>query len=502
MPGKTWRFAAGASLVLCAYVALRLPGLLQSLWLDEVFRTRVGLGGERARWLLWGDVHNPLYNLLMYAWIRVVGDGEVAVRLPSLAAGLALVGAVWAWARARLGPGAANMAAAWLVVAPVHVWYSTEAKNNILTALLTTLAVVALDGAMRRRTMGWIAGAGVGAMLAVATDFQSLLVLGPVWAFVAWGMCRGNGWTGDWRPGESWLVRGVSLWASVGAAGAFLLPWLLFRLTHEATFARHYVGYFNWHEGLRLLLVWLPTGNAIAPLPGEGARGWVLRSVVGAALVGPALWAGLRAGCGTPSGRLVVLALLAPMVLMFVGNEALVLAGSKVRLYQPRNVLVVLPWYALVLGMGATRLGRWRWYAVGVPLALALASTVAIRTLWADRESVSAPTPDWRGAGAWLRARDAEGAAPLPVLSNTILMPLEYYAPGRYLAQGMLETGLVPDVERLLDAGQRREFVIIDDPLWAPMIGAADYAQLEQRFEIVERAEFRSLHVMRVRSRP
>lgn len=498
--GASGRFMAGAALVLGVGVAIRLPGLAQSLWLDEVFRTFVGLGGERARWLLWGDVHNPLYNLVMFAWIRVVGDGELAVRAPSVLAGFALIAAVWFWARSRFGVAAANVAGAWLVVAPVHVWYSTEAKNNIVTALLATLAVMALDGAIRRRTLGCVLGAGAAAFGAVATDFQSLLVLGPAWVFMAWQLGRGNPRAGNaWPPGGSLLTRGLPLWASLGAGAAFLIPWTLFRLTQDAHLARHYVGYFNWHEGLRLLLVWLPTGNVIPPLPGEGERGWHVRARVGVVLVGPGLWAGLRAARGTGAGRLVLLGLLAPMVLMFVGNELLVQTGSRVRLYQPRNLIVIVPWYALVLGLGAAAPGRWKWYAAGVPLALALAGSVAMRTLWAGRESVSTPNPDWRGAGAWLRARDDPGGTRLAVLSNTILMPLEYYAPGRALEQAPLTNGLMPDAERLVESLRVREFVLMDDPFWGPAISAADWVELGQRFEVVERAEFRSLRVARVR---
>ena len=109
----------------------------------------MGLSGESARHLILRDVHNPLYNLMMYAWIRVIGDSEVAIRIPSLGAALALIWLVWRWVVPRFGARAGALSAAMMAVSPVAVWYSTEAKNNIFTVLFTTLGVMTLDSAMR-----------------------------------------------------------------------------------------------------------------------------------------------------------------------------------------------------------------------------------------------------------------------------------------------------------------------------------------------------------------
>src|SRR3954468_15698820 len=54
------------SLLLGLSLALRVPGLFESLWFDEVYRTFVVLRDDIMKDLLLHDVHNPLYNAFMY----------------------------------------------------------------------------------------------------------------------------------------------------------------------------------------------------------------------------------------------------------------------------------------------------------------------------------------------------------------------------------------------------------------------------------------------------
>src|SRR5262245_29050627 len=111
-------------------LAARISGLTESLWYDEALRTRQSLSGDRLMRLLLHDVHNPLYNAFMAGWIRVFGDSEVSIRLPSLLAAYGAALILWWWSRLRFGRCVADLALVWTVLSPVHWWYSTEAKNN------------------------------------------------------------------------------------------------------------------------------------------------------------------------------------------------------------------------------------------------------------------------------------------------------------------------------------------------------------------------------------
>ena len=50
-------------------------------------RTKPHLNQNTVEHILLYDVHNPLYNSVMYAWINLFGDSELSIRLPSILAG-------------------------------------------------------------------------------------------------------------------------------------------------------------------------------------------------------------------------------------------------------------------------------------------------------------------------------------------------------------------------------------------------------------------------------
>ena len=71
----------------------------------------------------------PLWYLLAWVDARLLGDGALALRLPSALAGIAHVPVVWAiGTRARRPPRGADRGAALVAVNPLFVWYSQEAR--------------------------------------------------------------------------------------------------------------------------------------------------------------------------------------------------------------------------------------------------------------------------------------------------------------------------------------------------------------------------------------
>jgi 4-amino-4-deoxy-L-arabinose transferase-like glycosyltransferase len=508
-----------AGLLALLGLGLRVPGMLQSLWLDEVFRTRVGLSGDMFWSLLLYDVHNPLYNACMWVWIRVMGDSETAIRTPSLLAATALIAvAVW-WTRARFGPLAAWVVGAWLAASPVAVWFSTEAKNNIFTVLLATIGVCALDSAMRIRR-GWTTAlAATANLLAVATDYQAMLVLMPAWVAFAVFACRRDPGDGIETHHRVW-ERLVPLVVCVGVAMLFIVPWSVFKLGHASELPRPYVGYLHWHEVLRLLIVWLPTGNAFPPLLGAH---WIWNGAVIGVVVLPLLVAGIGRLGRSRAGVLVLVGLFGPPLLLMMANEVLIGLGAKTRLYQPRNLLVMLPWFAIALGAGASACwARWgistieqgrgfvptaqkvlAWVVIGAPLVLGLASTGLIRTTQVERSTVATPNPDWRGLMAWARSSSSAGDnASLPVMiSNTALVPLDYYAPESrgievYTADGRVERMQSAAREA---AGPGGAFFLVHNPHWHPTMTHEEIQAVLSVGEVVEHARFRSLEAWRVR---
>lgn len=517
-PARTLAIIASAVAI---GLLLRVPGMLQSLWLDEIFRTRVGLATDRVWWLLFYDVHNPVYNALMWLWIRMAGDSEIAVRLPSLIAAMALIAVISRWAGARFGALAGLVTGLWLLISPVAVWYSTEAKNNIFTVLFATAGVCLLDVAMRSRRLRDVLLAGAACVLAVATDFQALLVLVPAWIAVAWfGTVGAYGQSGatELRPAARVIarlsVRLAPLLFVIASALAFLVPWIIFKSGHASELPRPYVGYLHWHEVLRLLIIWLPTGNAFPPI----GRGWILNGAWIGLLILPLLLAGLSRLARTPAGVLALAGLFGPPLLMMAAHELLVVMGVKTRLYQPRNLLVMLPWFAVALGAGGAAWREWQlrstnqkmgegprsgakaaWFAIPVtvaPLVLALVSTLLIRTTQCERETVITPNPDWRGLAAWNR----EGTE-APVIADTMILPLEYYAPGLRAFQVQGADGRVERIHAIVRDERLEEFIFAHNPHWFPPMTDDEIAQVLSVGEVVGRAHFQSFDAWRIRVR-
>jgi hypothetical protein len=474
-------------------LALRYPRLTQSIWFDEAFRTFVIMKPDAIGDLLLHDVHNPLYNAFMYCWINAFGDGEISIRTPSLLAGAAMIVVVFRWLRSQWGCLPAWWAAMFLTMNPVHIWYSCEAKNNMFTVLMVTLTLYLLDGLGRALTVRWVVLAGVAGALAIWTDFQSLLALPAAW--LAWTvlLARDKSRRGAWR---------VPL---VAAALSLVLasPLLLFKAQRLEDLDRDYLTYFHWYEPLRMLVVYFPTGNALVPTV---RATWPLAALAFAPLVAPALVWGVRRLRLSASGKAVLVTLMAPMLIMWAGSELLVQLKSGFRIFQDRNVLVMLPGVAICLAVGAfavrtrigSRLAKW-----GL-LALTLASSAAMLTINREKRTVMWPNTNWRDAAAWLRApgRDAR----LPILSRTPVQPLEYYLPDRrvvYLgARRPLETSLPAFVAEssATNAAMPKDFYFIQHEYWASF-RSDTLAWIDAQHETVESHQTLHLTIRRLRPR-
>ena len=190
--------------------ALTVGGLIlrllasRGLWLDEA--TEVGQArmpyGAMLHQLATTDVHPPLHHTVLWLTVRVFGDGELAVRLPSLIAGTLLIPVLY-HVGCELYDRRAGLAAAALgAVAPFPVWYSEEARMYAFFMLFATVAVWMQMRALRRGNRAdWIGYALASAALLYNQYFSVLLVLTQQVVF-AIAFVRGDrrilrGWLGS-----------------------------------------------------------------------------------------------------------------------------------------------------------------------------------------------------------------------------------------------------------------------------------------------------------------
>jgi 4-amino-4-deoxy-L-arabinose transferase-like glycosyltransferase len=147
---STLRWPGAAFALIASFVcALAFVGLsASSYWTDELFTLWVvhhadGFGEVWRRALT--DVHPPFYYLLLYAWTRLAGFSELAMRLPSALFAVTAVGVFALAARRVASRNAVAFACAAAVLSSFWFDQSQNARNYGLCLLLSSaLLYVAL----------------------------------------------------------------------------------------------------------------------------------------------------------------------------------------------------------------------------------------------------------------------------------------------------------------------------------------------------------------------
>ena len=124
----------------------------RGLWVDEaisVDQAQMPFGQMLAD-MRTTDVHPPLHHAVLWVTVRLFGTSEVAVRLPSLLAGVALVPVMFWVGRTLYDRRTGWIAAILAAIAPFCVWYSQEARMYSQFMLFAAVAIGAQVLALRR----------------------------------------------------------------------------------------------------------------------------------------------------------------------------------------------------------------------------------------------------------------------------------------------------------------------------------------------------------------
>jgi mannosyltransferase len=406
-----------AALTLLAAV-LRLSTLnLQSFWYDEAF-TPVHVLHPSLWATLRSVVHTentpPLWYVIAWADSRVLGTGEVALRLPSALAGIATVPVAWAIGRELTNRRAtAIAAAAFVAVNPLFVWYSQEARAYALFVLLATVAMLCFLRVLRSPSAGRMAAFALSGSLALLSHYFAVFLLVPMVIWLVWDRARRRA-----------ALAAIAALALVGVA---LLP----LISAQGGHGTQWIGQWALSSRLQAIPQYYLTDYYGAAL-GHGIELLVALPIL--AGVGYGLWRVL-----TPAeerGALIALALAAggillPVVLVALGSDYLA----------PRNlVAAMIPVTALIAVVVPSR----RAGLVGIALAaliavafLAISIDVPLsprlqRGNWRDlARALSAPAR----TGASSAGRAPPGGA-LELSGRRAIVtvelgsaPLEYYLP-------------------------------------------------------------------------
>ena len=419
-----------AALTLLA-AALRLSTLhLQSFWYDEAFTPVHVLRPSLAatmRAVSRTENSPPLWYLLEWVDYRILGSGEIALRLPSALAGIATVPVAWEIARLAAGRRAAIAAAALVAVNPLFVWYSQEARDYGLFVLTGSLAVLCFMRLRERPDAGRVGLFALVGVLTLATHYFAVFLLV---AMVLWLLAER-------------ATRRLCLPApvAIGAAGLALLP----LISAQGGHGTQWIGRWPLSERLQAIPQYYLTGSSGAPL-GHGVELLLALPVLAAAGLG--LWHmfelpssrpawGSEAPARVSAGALAAIAaagVLVPLAMAVLGADYLA----------PRNLVAAMIPVTVLVAV----LGSWpRTGAAGtVALILAAVGSLAI-TIDVDL-SPRLQRGNWRDLARVLAAARGPSAISTVELGAA---PLEYYMPGlRYL-----QPGSVVRVREILETGYR-----------------------------------------------
>ena len=396
-------------------LGLRLISLNQSLWLDEAIQV-TAVSGHSLKNLLFqyfqNEFHPPLSYLISWIWMRILGDSEVISRLPSVILGVANVWLVYLLAdkvlpKVKIGLvkiklSLAEIAALLLAAAPLHIYYSQEARSYVLACFLGTWSIYQFLKIINGERTNWRYLIATSLLLYSHYLVWFLLPVQAIFLYI-------------WKKKLIW-PRFIKTW---GLSLLLFAPWLPI-LVHQLEIGRGVA---------QTLPVWAQLGalsfknTALIPIKFMIGRisvenNFVYISIIALLILFNA-WIISKARAGfcwlwliLPIGLGMVISLQIPVLQYF-------------------RFLFVLPAFYLLLTTGLSRINRrWQTKALLVLLVINLTSSgIYLFNQNFHRE-------DWRSAVKFVQVRDAN---PAVVMIKAVQAPYNYYDQGQSRMVGYRE---------------------------------------------------------------
>ncbi len=242
---KAELFLVTAIMALAAVLRFLDPGRT-SLWYDEAVSWQQSSGSfPEMISLVAADNYPPLHNIILWLTMPVLGDGEYALRLPSILMGLLTVWLVYRLGRALFAPEAGLLAAFLLAISPFHIWFSTEARMYAVFAAMGVAFLLAVTALLRRPgSYTFIATVLLGALF-LYTHIYALFSFTAVGLFacILFLMERRGRKIPDMVPGgPARLIVAQTL------SGILFLPWLIVLVarTQDVVDEGFWIAYPGW----------------------------------------------------------------------------------------------------------------------------------------------------------------------------------------------------------------------------------------------------------------
>jgi uncharacterized membrane protein len=359
-------------LIIVASVVVRFFRLGSwELWLDEAYSALLAnMPFKQMLQYIMGDVHPPLFYVLLWGWVRLAGDSEMALRLFSVV--LFSIGSLVFFLAVRqwLGARSAAFATSLLVLSPILFVYSLEVRMYMLT-VYSVIAVLGIHRVVTSETnRSWflLVVYGFAAALVYETHYLGLFVIAAF--FLDWLIAT--------RFQPSQLLR-------LGFAGlvalALIAPWMPVMFHQRAEKLSEARALTAGYED--------PTALTFHQAPTQPTLRGQLRASLYAA--------GVAIGVYLTHSIIVLMLMGLPLVLALLGVLYLALTGDRVcRLFviagvflfagvvflglkQPRYFLPILPFLFLAIARAIQvyQCSRWRLTARAVGALVLLVYTAS-----------------------------------------------------------------------------------------------------------------------------
>lgn len=433
-------------LILLLAAALRVSGAGQrAVWTDEGWTAWAARDHRPAVILdrLAHDRHPPLYYLTLSAWWTLAGPSHLALRLPSIAAGLLSVALTYRIGADWLGRRAALYSALLLAALPLAVYYTTEIRTYGWLLLGTALTSFFFLRTLHRP------GARYAALYALSAAFMLYTIYLGVLILAVQGAVGLLLWRGSLRQ------KGVLIAAWLGALALFA-PWLAVIVTVQARDLSAGIGGFpgSIETSLDTLLpvVRLAFGDQVALVGGAYLLAAVRRWRIPRALPDVAWAYVVLGGAGVLVGMVVAnlwFGVLAARTLAFLTPLLMLGAGLGLSLLDRRaGVILALAWLAVTVADPATiqpRLASDR-AAAALAQGYSPGDVIVLETGWDDNAFLyeierALPGRDPRVIRTlpWVDHRLAAQESPLDHLDGTLEQArrtwvVQWLQPGQVLA--------------------------------------------------------------------
>jgi len=168
-----------AVVVLLLGLSLRIYGLsTESLWIDE--GTSIQLARSSLAHIIENrsqSVNPPLYFIVLHYWVRLFGQSEFSIRLPSVIFGSLAIPMIYKLGRLIFDKRIGILSGFLLATSLFHINYSQEARGFSLMAVLALISMYFFVKLLGDRSLTSLIGYVCASILLMYTHFYGLLII-------------------------------------------------------------------------------------------------------------------------------------------------------------------------------------------------------------------------------------------------------------------------------------------------------------------------------------